>query len=166
MNDAPYNSRIGDNRFVAIRDADIAWTERDVSLPPGVKTKLLHADPQMHRAARKIQFPPGYIEPRHWHKGWHCVLVVKGRMCVAGKDLRPGDYVFGWDEWHGPFEYPDGFEGFAVTMGDDMHHIWDREEFLAYEREWRPETEEGKLGCEDFDRWRKEQAGVPQGIKF
>jgi len=40
-------------------------------------------------------------------------------MCVAGKDLRSGDYVFGWDELHGPYEYPDGCEVFVVFMGDN-----------------------------------------------
>jgi hypothetical protein len=96
----------------------------------------------MFRNARKIYFPPGYIEPRHWHKGWHCVVVMKGRMCVDGKELKPGDYVFGWDELHGPFEYPDGFEGFTVSMGEDMHHVWDEDEFYTYERQWKPETDE------------------------
>lgn len=36
-----------------------------------------------------------YVEPAHTHDSWHSILVTKGRMCVAGKDLRPGDYVFG-----------------------------------------------------------------------
>ena len=92
------------------------------------------------------------------HKGWHAVFVVKGRMCVDGKDLRPGDYVFGWDEPHGPFEYPDGFEGFSVTMGEDLHHHWDPAELFSYRRQWAPETEEGRQGCAAFDRWLAEQA--------
>jgi hypothetical protein len=158
MNDAPYDSNVGDNTNVTVHDADVEWTEREVGLPPGLKTKLLHADAAMFRNARKIHFPPGYIEPRHSHKGWHCVVVLEGRMCVDGKELLPGDYIFGWDEFHGPLEYPDGFEGFTVSMGEDMHHIWDPDEFYAYERQWRPETEEGRQGCEAFDRWRREQA--------
>lgn len=165
MNDAPYDSKIGDASFFVRLDSEVEWTERDVGLPPGLKTKLLHSDPAMHRNVRKINFPPGYIEPRHWHKGWHCVMVLSGRMCVAGKELRPGDYVFGWDEWHGPFEYRDGFVGFAVTMGEDMHHIWDEDEFFAYDREWQAETEDGKRAREEFDRWRRERAGVPKRIE-
>ena len=68
----------------------------------------------------KVKFPPGYVEPEHAHKSWHSIVVLKGRMCVAGKDLRPGDYVFGWDELHGPYEYPDGCEVFVVFMGESV----------------------------------------------
>lgn len=154
----PSESPRADHTTRIVLDAEAEWTERDVGLPPGLRTKLLHADPAMHRNVRKIHFPPGYIEPRHTHKGWHCVVVMKGRMCVGGRDLRPGDYVFGWDEPHGPFEYPDGFEGFTVSMGADMHHVWDPGELYAYERRWQPETEEGRRGCEAFDAWRRAQA--------
>ena len=65
-------------------------------------------------------------------------------MCVAGKDLRPGDYVFGWDEPHGPYEYPDGCEVFAVTMGAGTQHIWDEDEFLRHRTEWSAQTTVGK----------------------
>jgi len=163
MNDSPYNSQTGDPTTRIVREAEGEWTERNIGLPPGLETKLLHADSAMHRNARRLYFPPGYIEPRHTHKGWHCVMVVKGRMCVDGQDLRPGDYVFGWDEPHGPFEYPDGFEGFTISLGEDMHHVWDPDEFYAYERQWQPETEEGRRGCEAFDAWRREQAAARKG---
>ena len=65
MNDAPYDSKIGDASFFVRLDSEVEWTERDVGLPPGLKTKLLHSDPAMQRNVRKINFPPGYIEPRH-----------------------------------------------------------------------------------------------------
>ena len=58
MNDAPYNSRVGDNRFLAVQDGEVDWAERDVGLPPGLKSKLLHPDPKMLRNVRKIHFPP------------------------------------------------------------------------------------------------------------
>ena len=35
---------------------------------------------------------------------WHSIVVLKGRMCVAGNNLLPGDYVFGWGEPRGPYE--------------------------------------------------------------
>jgi len=73
---------------------------------------------------------------------------MKGRMCVAGKDLRPGDYVFGWDEPHGPYEYPDGCEVFVVFMGEGAAHDWDAGEHRKHENVWDAETEEGRKGVE------------------
>ena len=93
-----------DRTFKAIYAKDIPWESDDVrgllTLPPGVKVKVLNYDPVMKRLDMKQRFPPGYVEPAHTHKSWHSILVTKGRMCVAGKDLRPGDYVFGWDIPH------------------------------------------------------------------
>ena len=65
------------------------------------------------------------------------------RMCVAGKDLRPGDYVFGWDIPHGPYEYPDGCEVFIVYMGD-ASHVWEKQDLLEHKNIWKPETDEGR----------------------
>lgn len=152
------NQPQADHSFHTIRDADVEWMLSDIGLPPGNKTKRFHADPAVKRRISKVHFPPGYIEPRHTHNGWHALVVLKGRMCVDGKDLRPGDVVFGWDLDHGPFEYPDGFEGFSVSMGEDLHHHWDEAEFYAYQRQWQAETDEGRRGCEEFDRWRAGQA--------
>jgi len=111
-----------DHTFRAIYDHEVEWESDDVrgllKLPPGVKVKVLNYDPVMKRTDMKLRFPAGYVEPAHTHNSWHSILVTKGRMCVAGKDLRPGDYVFGWDIPHGPYEYPDGCEVFVVDMGD------------------------------------------------
>lgn len=143
------------NGFRIVVNDEMQWREADIGLPPGVRHKLLHLDPTTKRRVSKVSFPPGYIEPEHTHQGWHSVLVVKGRMCVAGKDLPPGSYIFGWDIPHGPFEYPDGCEVFTVSMGEDMHHHWNLDEFLAYQRQWEPKTEDGRHGCAEFDRWRQ-----------
>jgi len=111
-----------DSRFVAKYDKDVKWEEAAanelLTLPKGLKMKIFAYDPVMKRVDFKLRFPKGYVEPVHSHKSWHSILVTKGRMCVAGKDLRPGDYVFGWDQPHGPYEYPDGCEVFVVFMGD------------------------------------------------
>ena len=128
---APAASADGyDHTFKAIYDHEIPWESDDVrgllTLPPGVQVKVLNYDPMMKRLDMKQRFPPGYVEPAHTHKSWHSILVTKGRMCVAGKDLRPGDYVFGWDIPHGPYEYPDGCEVFIVYMGD-ASHVWEKE---------------------------------------
>jgi hypothetical protein len=136
-----------DHTFKAIHDHEVEWESDDVrgllKLPPGVKIKVFNYDPVMKRIDMKQQFPPGYVEPEHTHQSWHSILVTKGRMCVAGKDLRPGDYVFGWDIPHGPYEYPDGCEVFIVYMGDPSH-VWDSERLQHHEKQWRPETDTGK----------------------
>ena len=131
-----------DHTFRAIYDRDVKWESDDVrgllKLPPGVKVKVLNYDPVMKRIDMKQRFPAGYVEPAHTHTSWHSILVTKGRMCVAGKDLRPGDYVFGWDIRHGPYEYPDGCEVFIVYMGDATH-VWEKET-LKHKLTWKPKT--------------------------
>lgn len=149
-----------DHTFRAIHDHEVGWESDEVrgllKLPPGVQVKIFNHDPKMGRIDMKQRFPPGYVEPAHTHKSWHSILVLKGRMCVAGKDLRPGDYVFGWNIPHGPYEYPDGCEVFIVYMGNPTHE-WQKEEFLKHKNAWKPETEEGKRGVEEHIK--KREAG-------
>lgn len=148
-----------DRTFRAIHDSEIPWQEGSKSvltLPDGVQVKILNHDRAMGRIDMKIKFPPGYVEPEHSHKSWHSIIVLKGRMCVAGKDLRPGDYVFGWDELHGPYEYPDGCEVFAVFMGDGYAHEWDAAKHTAHQNVWQAETREGERGIEQHAAQRKQ----------
>ena len=141
-----------DRSFKATYDRDIPWEEGAANelfkLPKGVQVKIFAHDPVMRRIDMKVKFPPGYVEPEHSHKSWHSIVVLKGRMCVAGKDLRPGDYVFGWDELHGPYEYPDGCEVFIVFMGESTEHLWDAAKHGTHEKVWRPETEAGRAAAE------------------
>ena len=109
-----------------------------------MKVKIFSHDPVTKRVDMKVKFPKGYVEPVHTHKSWHSILVTKGRMCVAGKDLRPGDYVFGWDLPHGPYEYPDGCEVFVVFMGEGTEHVWEEDDLLKHRAEWKAQTEAGK----------------------
>jgi hypothetical protein len=149
-----------DHTFRAIHDHEVEWESDDVrgllKLPPGVKVKVLNYDPVMKRIDMKQRFPAGYVEPRHTHKSWHSILVTKGRMCVAGKDLRPGDYVFGWDIPHGPYEYPDGCEVFIVYMGDPSH-VWEKQDLLEHKNIWKATTDTGKKGVAAHIK--KRQAG-------
>jgi hypothetical protein len=137
-----------DHTFKAIHDRDVPWEEgvanELLTLPKGVQVKVFAHDPVMKRIDMKVKFPPGYVEPEHRHKSWHSIVVLKGRMCVAGKDLRPGDYVFGWDRPHGPYEYPDGCEVFVVFMGEGTEHVWDEGKHAAHQKKWVPETDAGK----------------------
>jgi hypothetical protein len=147
-----------DHRFKAIHDHEVPWESDDIrgllKLPPGVKVKVLNYDPVMKRLDMKQRFPAGYVEPAHTHKSWHSILVTKGRMCVAGKDLRAGDYVFGWDIPHGPYEYPDGCEVFIVYMGDATH-IWAAAQHLDHKNIWKPATAAGKKGVARYVSKRK-----------
>ena len=83
-----------DHRFKAIHDREVPWESDDIrgllKLPPGVKVKVLNYDPVMKRLDMKQRFPAGYVEPAHTHRSWHSILVTRGRMCVAGKDLARG----------------------------------------------------------------------------
>jgi len=147
-----------DHTFRAIHDDEIPWQEGSKSvltLPEGVQVKIFAHDKAMGRIDMKVKFPPGYVEPEHAHKSWHSIVVLKGRMCVAGKDLRPGDYVFGWDELHGPYEYPDGCEVFVVFMGDSVAHEWDAAKHKTHKNIWQPETDAGRQGVDRHIKQRK-----------
>ena len=147
-----------DHTFRAIHDDEIPWQEGSKSvlkLPDGVQVKIFAHDKAMGRIDMKVKFPPGYVEPEHAHKSWHSIVVLKGRMCVAGKDLRPGDYVFGWDELHGPYEYPDGCEVFVVFMGEGVAHEWDEGKHKAHQNIWKAETDEGRRGIDQHTAQRK-----------
>lgn len=156
-------------RFRATYDKDIKWDEKAanelLTLPKGVKVKILAYDPVMKRVDMKLKFPKGYVEPRHTHKSWHSILVTKGRMCVAGKDLRPGDYVFGWDQPHGPYEYPDGCEVFAVTMGEETQHVWDEDQFLQHQTQWKAKSLSGKKGVARGEAARRRELEKKANIK-
>ena len=131
-----------DHTFKAIHDDEIPWEDgldnNLLTLPTGIQVKVFAKDEAMKRVDMKVRFSAGYVEPEHSHKSWHSIVVLKGRMCVAGKDLRPGDYVFGWDNLHGPYEYPDGCEVFAVFTGEGTEHEWNEEKHSAHKNVWSP----------------------------
>ncbi len=145
-----------DHTFKAIHDDEIPWQDdvdaNFLTLPEGVQVKVFAIDEAMKRVDMKVKFPPGYVEPAHAHKSWHSICVLEGRMCVAGKDLRPGDYIFGWDEVHGPYEYPDGAEAFVVFMGEGTEHVWDEDAHAAHEKVWEPETDAGRKAKRERQR--------------
>jgi hypothetical protein len=161
--------RQADHRFRAIYDRDVKWQEAAattlLTLPRGVKVKILAHDAVMKRIDMKVKFPKGYVEPAHTHKSWHSILVTKGRMCIAGKDLRPGDYVFGWDTLHGPYEYPDGCEVFVVFMGDGTEHAWKEERHLRHRTKWEALTESGERAVARGDAARERALASKRAAK-
>ena len=98
--------------FLAINTNEIEWQdgEKVLGLPPGLKVKIIAEgeDEVSQRVDKFVKFPPGYVEPRHTHDYYHSTLVLEGEMHVAGKILKPGDYVYGGSEPHGPYHYPKG----------------------------------------------------------
>ena len=157
------------HRFKAIYDKDVAWDEDTanelLTLPKGLKVKIFAYDPVMKRVDFKLRFPKGYVEPRHSHKSWHSILVTKGRMCVAGKDLRPGDYVFGWDQPHGPYEYPDGCDVYVVFMGEGTQHVWDEGALLRHRTLWKAESAAGNKAVARGEASRKRALDKKAPIK-
>jgi hypothetical protein len=67
----------------------------------------------------------------------------------------PGDYGFGWDQPHGPFEYPDGCEVFAVMVGEGTEHVWEEDKHLRYQTKFKAETAGGKKAVARGDAARK-----------
>lgn len=109
-----------------ITEKSIDWEDDDVmTLPDGVKSKVLNRNEAEDRVDMIHQFPPGYIEPEHTHEAAHAVLILEGRMLVHGHELTPGDYIYGQKLAHGPMEYPDGCTVFASFVGGSAAHKWD-----------------------------------------
>ena len=108
-------------KFLAINTDEIEWQDIQKShdflgLPKGVQVKVIAEgeDEVSERVDKFAKFPPGYVEPRHTHDYFHSTLVLEGEMHVAGKILKPGDYVYGGGkEPHGPYSYPKGCKVFS-----------------------------------------------------
>ncbi len=101
-----------------------------MTLPDGVRMKVFDEDETEGRTDALIEFPPGYVEPRHTHAASHTGVLVKGDWIVEGKLLAPGSYFHGPagdDQPHGPFESPNGtliFISFIGGTGKAIEHHW------------------------------------------
>ena len=118
-------------KFMAINTSEIEWQDGAKLLghPPGVQVKIIAegSDEVSERVDKLVKFPPGYVEPRHSHDYFHSTLVLEGEMHVAGKILRPGDYVYGGTEPHGPYHYPVGCVVYSPGRSKRMDQIHKRE---------------------------------------
>ena len=118
-------------KFMAVNTSELEWQdgEKILGLPPGLKVKIIAegTDEVSERVDKIVQFPPGYTEPRHSHDYFHSTLVLEGEMHVAGKVLRPGDYVYGGNEPHGPYHYPVGCTVYSAGRGKKLSQIHRRE---------------------------------------
>lgn len=102
---------------------EVDWDESDVGLPDGAKSKVIYHNEAEQRRDVIVKNPPGYVEPRHTHEAAHACLVLDGRMLVDGRELTPGDYVYGQKLPHGPFEFPDGVVNFVSLVGGSPTHV-------------------------------------------
>lgn len=115
--------------FIALYTKDLEWQDDTIlALPKGVKVKILFEDLEVGRQDIMVKFPPGYFEPLHTHESSHSIVVLEGKMCVAGKELGPGDYVFGWDKEHGPYHYPEGCTVFVAALGKSLIHRFEKKD--------------------------------------
>ncbi len=115
-------------KFLAINTSEIEWEDADtiLGLPTGLKVKIIAEakDAVSERVDKLVKFPPGYTEPRHTHDYYHSTLVLEGEMHVAGKILKPWDYVYsGGDEPHGPYHYPVGCVVYSAGRGINLSQI-------------------------------------------
>ncbi|MFC1492082.1 cupin domain-containing protein [Nitrospinota bacterium] len=122
--------------FMAINTDEIEWQDGVpiLGLPSGVQVKIIAEvyDEISERSDKIVKFPPGYMEPRHEHDHYHSTFVFEGEMHVAGKVLKPGDYVYGGGRgnYHGPYHYPIGCTVCASTRAVKMNqiHRWEGKE--------------------------------------
>ena len=104
-----------------------------MTLPEGVRMKVFAEDLETGRTDALIEFPAGYVEPRHTHAASHSAFLLRGRWIVEGRELQPGSYFYGpagEDQPHGPFESPEGtliFICFRGGTGAAIEHHWEGE---------------------------------------
>lgn len=105
---------------------NIDWTDDELlELPDGVKSRVLNTNEAERRVDQIHRYPPGFVEPEHAHETAHAVLVLEGRLRIDGRELGPGDYVYGQKVPHGPSETPEGCTIFASFVGGSVSHEWD-----------------------------------------
>lgn len=115
-------------KFLAVNTGEIEWQDGEeiLGLPAGIKVKIIAEgkDSVSERVDKMVKFPAGYIEPKHTHNYYHSTLILEGEMHVAGKVLKPGDYVYsGGDEPHGPYHYPVGCTVYSAGRGLKLSQI-------------------------------------------
>ena len=104
---------------------DVDWEDAEVlGLPEGLKIKIINENEAEGRTDMLVKYPPGYVEPRHVHESAHACIVLEGRIIVDGRELTAGDYIYGQQEPHGPWEFPDGGMNFVSFVGGSPTHEW------------------------------------------
>jgi quercetin dioxygenase-like cupin family protein len=110
--------------FITIPADEIPFTEDNMlTLPKGVKSKILAQNKDGTVMDIEVQFPPGYVEPRHTHKSSHADVILDGKMLIEGKVLLRGGYLYAEPNVvHGPYSYPEGCMVFGHIVGASIAH--------------------------------------------
>lgn len=101
--------------------ADIEWSPVEIpGLPPGLKLRGLHTNPETGMSSSMIRYPAGYDEPRHYHKQCgHYIYVLKGKLTSPDGDLTPGMFTYAAPgEAHGPYHATEETETLFYTDGE------------------------------------------------
>lgn len=133
--DAPLTAsgeRTPGNRTRIVHVDELEWQDGSklMTLPRGARMKIFAEDEETGRTDALIEFPPGYVEPRHTHAASHSGCLLRGDWIVEGKLLEPGGYFYGpagEDQPHGPFVSPQGTHiliSFRGGTGRGIEHHW------------------------------------------
>lgn len=105
---------------------DVDWDDAELlGLPEGLRVKVVNENGAEGRTDMLVKYPEGYFEPRHTHESAHACLILEGRILVDDRELTAGDYIYGQQVPHGPWEFPDGGMNFVSFIGGSPLHQWD-----------------------------------------
>lgn len=93
---------IAEEKHILVKPDEFVWAEGPKSLPAGVKSVILEGDPSKKGPfTMRLQFPPDYIIPPHWHPQIEHITVIEGKfhlglgdklMKEQAKELPPGSF--------------------------------------------------------------------------
>lgn len=94
---------IAAEKHIMITPDEFVWADGPKSLPSGVKSVLLEGDPSKKGLfTMRLQFPPDYVVPPHWHPQVEHITVLEGKFHFGvgdklnkeeAKVLAPGSFV-------------------------------------------------------------------------
>lgn len=114
---------------LSVEADDVDWDDAELlGLPEGLQVKIVNENEAEGRTDMLVKYPEGYLEPEHTHESAHACLILEGRILVDGRELTAGDYIYGQQIPHGPWEFPDGGMNFVSFVGGSPTHQWDDEE--------------------------------------
>jgi quercetin dioxygenase-like cupin family protein len=78
---------IAEEKHIIVKPDEFVWADGPKSLPAGVKSVLLEGDPSKKGPfTLRLQFPPDYIIPPHWHTQIEHVTVLEGKLHLGMGD--------------------------------------------------------------------------------